>query len=145
MNFVKFGHIVLVTCALYWPIANYYRILAMSLKRLARELDETTRQTKELVDGIINALNILQNSDDCCEDANKKAIHEIIIALQGQDRIEQRCNNMALAIRKMVERDSTIDNQKFDEIWSHMTLDELAIPKMSGIAARIEHGEVDLF
>ncbi len=117
----------------------------MSLKRLARELDETTRQTKELVHGIIKALDILQETNISSDEANKQAINKIIHSLQGQDRIEQRCDNMAKAIRKMVEKDSTINNEQFDEIWSHMTLDELANPKLSGISARIEHGEVDLF
>ncbi len=117
----------------------------MSLKRLAHELDETTRQTKELVDGVIRALETLQDSKLPSKDANKRAISEIIIALQGQDRIEQRCSNMAQAIRKMIEHNSSLDDEQFNEIWSHVTLDELAIPKLSGIASRVEHGEVDLF
>ncbi len=118
----------------------------MTLKRLATELDETTRQTVEMVDGIIKALSILQDKNMSCEEARKQAMDEIVFSLQAQDRIEQRCNNMATAVRKMVDcNNSKIDNKKFDEIWSHLTLDELAVPKMSGVAARLDHGEVDLF
>ncbi len=117
----------------------------MTLKRLATELDETTRQTVEMVDGIIKALSMLQDKNMSCEEARKQAMNEIVFALQAQDRIEQRCNNMATAVRKMVDSDDNIDNKKFDEIWSHLTLDELAVPKMSGVAARLDHGEVDLF
>ncbi len=123
----------------------------MSLKRLARELDENTRQTRELVNGIIKALNILQqanssqNSANSNDDSRQRAIKQIIIALQAQDRIEQRCVNMASAIRKMVEQDSSIDDEQFDEIWSHMPLDELSRQKLSDSSTRIKHGEVDLF
>lgn len=117
----------------------------MSLKRLARELDETTRQTAEMVEGIALALSILQKGNPDCAISRKNAMREIVVALQAQDRIEQRCSNMAKAVRKLVESDKAIDHPRFDEIWSHLTLDELAIPKMSGVAARVDHGEVDLF
>lgn len=117
----------------------------MSLKRLATELDETTRQTAEMVDGIIEALSILQNHKTICENARKEAMDKIVFALQAQDRIEQRNANMATAVRKMVDSDSDMDNRQFDKIWSHLTLDELAVPKMSGVAGRVQHGEVDLF
>ncbi len=123
----------------------------MSLKRLARELDENTRQTRELVNGIIKALNILQQADSSQNSANpnddsrQRAINQIIIALQAQDRIEQRCVNMASAIRKMVEQDDSIDDEQFDEIWSHMPLDELSMQKLSDSPTQIRHGEVDLF
>jgi len=117
----------------------------MSLKRLARELDENTRQTSEMVDGIIEALGILQNTDTPCEEARQKAMTQIVFSLQAQDRLEQRSNNLAIAVRKLVEHDKDIDHSRFDAIWSHLTLDELAVPNMSGVAARVEHGEVDLF
>jgi hypothetical protein len=117
----------------------------MSLNRLAKELDETTRQTSEMVDGIIKALQTLQCKKISCEKAKKQAMDEIVIALQAQDRIEQRNNNMAIAVRKIVANDKDIDHHRFDEIWLHLTLDELSVPKMSGVAARVHHGEVDLF
>ena len=117
----------------------------MSLERLARELEETARQTSELVGGIADALAILSDETRNCQTARDEAIQQIVVALQGQDRIEQRCRNMAEAVRNLVASDKTIDHPRFDEIWAHLSLDELAVPELSGIAARTQSGEVDLF
>ena len=117
----------------------------MSLERLAQELEETARQTAEMVEGIVSAITELQSRQPGCEEATDRAIQQIIVALQAQDRIEQRCTNMSQAVRKLVDSDHTIDHPAFDEIWAHLTLDELAVPELSGIAARVPHGEVDLF
>ena len=38
--------------------------------------------------------------------ARREAAHMIVTALQGQDRIEQRCQNMALAVRQFALQDS---------------------------------------
>lgn len=117
----------------------------MSLERLARELDETARQTAELVEGIAEALELLADPDTDADAARKDAAHRIITALQGQDRIEQRCRNMAEAVRNLVASDKAIDHPRFDEIWAHLSLDELAVPELSGIAGRTKSGEADLF
>jgi len=117
----------------------------MSLERLAKELEETARQTSEMVEGIAIAIDEMQSTEISCEAARDQAVRDIIIALQAQDRIEQRCNNMAKAVRKFVISDKSIDQPRFDEIWADLTLDELSVPELSGIAARVPHGEVDLF
>lgn len=117
----------------------------MSLERLAKELEETARQTGELAAGVTEALIVLGNAEIDSDQARNDAIQQIVVALQGQDRIEQRCRNLATAVRKLVASDKTIDHPRFDEIWSHLTLDELAVPELSGIAARTESGDVDLF
>lgn len=117
----------------------------MSLERLARELEETARQTGELADGVTRALETLGDAALDSQDARALAIRQIVNALQGQDRIEQRCRNMATAVRNLVASDKAIDHPRFDEIWAHLTLDELAVPELSGIAARTDSGEVDLF
>lgn len=117
----------------------------MSLERLAKELEETARQTSEMVSGITDALAVLGDTSAEGKAAQLEAIQKIIIALQGQDRIEQRCMNMADAVRNLVASDRSIDHPRFDEIWAHLTLDELAVPELSGIAGRTESGEVDLF
>jgi len=117
----------------------------MSLERLARELDETARQTAELANGVSEALQTLADSNLSEAERCELASSQIINALQGQDRIEQRCRNMADAVRNLVASDRSIDHPRFDEIWSRLTLDELAVPELSGIAARTPHGEVDLF
>ena len=72
----------------------------MSLQRLARELDETARQTAGMVDGVTQALEVLADTTITPEAARREAARMIIAALQGQDRIEQRCHNMALAVRQ---------------------------------------------
>ena len=72
----------------------------MSLQKLARELDETARQTSALVEAIGEALETLADPALSGEYARHEATAMIVRALQGQDRIEQRCQNMALAVRQ---------------------------------------------
>lgn len=117
----------------------------MSLERIAKELEETARQTSVLADGVTKALTILTQDQTECGVARQAAIAQIVHALQGQDRIEQRCKNMAEVVRRLIDSDNSIDHLHFDEIWSSLNLDELAVPELSGVAARNESGEVDLF
>lgn len=117
----------------------------MSLQKLARELDETARQTAGMVDGISEALEILADPNLNRDQAVRDAIQMIVTALQGQDRIEQRCHNMALAVRQFALLSPTTPNSVYDEIWSRLTLDELRVPALSGIAAHSSHGEAELF
>ncbi|WP_055046576.1 hypothetical protein [Devosia sp. A16] len=72
----------------------------MSLQRLARELDETARQTAGMVEGVTQALELLADTSLAADEARRQAARIIVNALQGQDRIEQRCQNMALAVRQ---------------------------------------------
>jgi hypothetical protein len=117
----------------------------MSLHKLARELDETARQTASMVDGITEALEILADTNLNREQAVRDAIGIIVTALQGQDRIEQRCHNMALAVRQFALLPPTSPDSVYDEIWSSLTLDELRVPSLSGIAAHSSHGDAELF
>jgi len=117
----------------------------MSLQKLARELDETARQTAVLVDAIGEALAILSNRKLSAEFARSEAITMIISSLQGQDRIEQRCQNMALAVRQFALLSPTAPDSVYDEIWSSLVLDELRVPSLHGVAAKANHGEVELF
>lgn len=117
----------------------------MSLMRLARELDETARQTGEMTAEIIDALAQLGPAAKGAKAERDAAVQRIVVAVQAQDRIEQRCQNLANAVRALIENDQAIDHPGFDEIWRSLKLDELAIPEMSGIAAVEEHGEIELF
>lgn len=72
----------------------------MSLQKLARELDETARQTASMLEGITEALDILADRQIAADPSVQHAMQLIVTALQGQDRIEQRCHNMALAVRQ---------------------------------------------
>jgi hypothetical protein len=117
----------------------------MSLQKLARELDETARQSAAMVEGITLALEVLADKSLSAEAARKEASKIIVSALQGQDRIEQRCQNMALAVRQFALLPPTAPDSIYDEIWASLVLDELRVPALSGVAAHGVHGEAELF
>lgn len=117
----------------------------MSLHRLARELDETARQTSDMVEGVAQALSLLTDTTLDADAARSEAARMIVHALQGQDRIEQRCRNMALAVRQFALLPPNTPPHVYDEIWSTLVLDELRVPALSGSAARGVHGEAELF
>lgn len=117
----------------------------MSLQKLARELDETARQSAAMVEGVTQALEVLADRSRSYEETRKEAVSIIVSALQGQDRIEQRCQNMALAVRQFALLPPTAPESVYDEIWSSLILDELRVPALSGIAAHGVHGEAELF
>ena len=117
----------------------------MSLQKLARELDETARQSAAMVEGVTSALELLADKSLNCETARREAVAIIIGALQGQDRIEQRCQNMALAVRQFALLPPTTPDSVYDEIWANLVLDELRVPALSGVAAHRSTGDVDLF
>ena len=121
------------------------RIVFMSLQKLARELDETARQTAVMVESIGEALETLSNPQLSGEYARHEAISMIVLALQGQDRIEQRCHNMALAVRQFAVLPPGSPDAVYDEIWGGLVLDELRVPTLSGVAAQPSHGDVELF
>jgi hypothetical protein len=117
----------------------------MSLQKLARELDETARQTAALVDGVVAALTLLSDDSVPFQAAKTEAMNMIVLALQGQDRIQQRCHNMALAVRQFAGLPSSAAESDYDEIWSSLVLDELRVPSLSGVAVRHNHGDAELF
>lgn len=117
----------------------------MSLQKLARELDETARQTAAMVDGITDALEVLADKNLSCEAARRQALAMIVSAVQGQDRIEQRCQNMALAVRQFALLPPTAPDSVYDEIWANLVLDELRVPALSGVAVNRSTGDADLF
>jgi hypothetical protein len=117
----------------------------MSLQKLARELDETARQTAAMVEGVTLALEVLADKTLAPEAARREAAQMIVTALQGQDRIEQRCQNMALAVRQFALLPANTPDSVYDEIWANLVLDELRVPALSGVAAHAVHGEAELF
>ncbi len=117
----------------------------MSLQRLARELDETARQTAGMVESVTQALEVLADKSMSSDEARRMAARMIVDALQGQDRIEQRCQNMALAVRQFALLPPTTPDATYDEIWANLVLDELRVPALSGSAGRGVHGEAELF
>lgn len=117
----------------------------MSLQRLARELDETARQSAAMVEGVVQALEVLADRSRQPEASRREAVDMIVCALQGQDRLEQRCQNMALAVRQIALLPPDTPESVHDEIWSSLVLDELRVPGLSGVAAYGVHGEAELF
>jgi hypothetical protein len=116
----------------------------MSLHKLARELDETARQTAAMVGGIAEALELLSDKTMNREQAARDAIQMIVTALQGQDRIEQRCHNLASAVRQFAVLPAATPEAVYDEIWAGLTLDELRVPALSGIAAHVSQGDAEI-
>jgi len=117
----------------------------MTLHRLAHELDETARQTAALVDAIGDALAVLSDANLRAETARSRAAAMIVQALQGQDRIEQRCRNMTIAVSQFAALPPDSPEAAYEAIWASLGLDELRIPELSGVAARITGGEPELF
>lgn len=98
-----------------------------------------------MVEGVALALEVLADKSRPAEETRREAVAMIVSALQGQDRIEQRCQNMALAVRQFALLPPTAPDSVYDEIWSSLVLDELRVPALSGIAAHGVHGEAELF
>lgn len=117
----------------------------MGLHKLARELEETARQTAEMVEGIAASLLTLGDTSIDCDTARTTASRQIVVALQMQDRIEQRCRNMAEAVRKMAALTEEGDTRINEDVWSSLALDELREDALSGIAGRAKSGDVEFF
>jgi hypothetical protein len=98
-----------------------------------------------MVEGVTVALEVLADRSLSPEEARRRASVLIVAALQGQDRIEQRCQNMALAVRQFALLPADTPISVYDEIWSNLVLDELRIPALSGVAAHAVHGEAEFF
>ncbi|UXN74647.1 hypothetical protein N8D56_05975 [Devosia sp. A8/3-2] len=98
-----------------------------------------------MLEGITEALDLLAANDLKNHPSIKEAMQMIVTALQGRDRIEQRCHNMALAVRQFALLPPTAPDSVYDEIWESLTLDELRVPALSGIAAHQTHGDAELF
>lgn len=91
------------------------------------------------------ALEVLADRAQSPEETRRQAVDIIVSALQGQDRIEQRCQNMALAVRQFALLPPDAPESVHDEIWTSLVLDELRVPALSGVAAYGVHGEAELF
>ncbi|GGF43458.1 hypothetical protein GCM10011321_37560 [Youhaiella tibetensis] len=119
--------------------------LVMSLLKLAAELEETARQTAEMVDGVFHALATLSDTGITSEKARSEAISQIVQALQAQDRIEQRCRNMAIATRHFAQMPPTASEEALDAVWHSLEMDELRINSLSGVARHVSGGDAELF
>ncbi|HHG90341.1 MAG TPA: hypothetical protein ENJ90_07695 [Devosia sp.] len=117
----------------------------MALKRLATELDETVRQTREMVVELNDALIALLDTTNSDAAARLDATQRLLVGLQAQDRIEQRCSNIISAIHQMDRTGLAFNEDESDKIWENLSLDELSKPELSGVSAQGTGGDVDLF
>lgn len=117
----------------------------MTLQRLARELDETARQTAEMVDAISGAITRFNSCSECRTATGSEVTTQIIRALQAQDRIEQRLANMTEAVRQLAERAKFAEDTDFDEIWASLTLDELRHAEHAPAPLHAPSGEIEFF
>jgi hypothetical protein len=118
--------------------------MSMSLLKLASELDETAQQSATMLQGIASAIELL--SGPAGGERRHDAVGLIIHALQGQDRIEQRCRNLAEAVRTMARLTAAGSAASYDRIWSGLALDELRVPALHSVAStHASTGEVELF
>ena len=117
----------------------------MPIHKLATELEETVRQTRELVRSVDTALAVLLDPDLNDGEARQQAKKRIMVGLQAQDRIQQRCDNITRAMLQMRQCTVQFKGEQCARAWENLTLDELSKPELSGAAARVPHGEVDLF
>ncbi len=117
----------------------------MTLNKLAIELDETIRQTRQMVADLNDALTALLDSELSATQARLEATQRMLVGLQAQDRIEQRCSNINTVLYQMSKSEPAFDEAKSDEIWKSLSLDELSKPELSGVSAQVSNGDIDLF
>lgn len=118
----------------------------MALEKLAVELDETIRQTRDMVSQLNDALIALLDTSNSDADARLDATQLMLVGLQAQDRIEQRCANIISAIYQLRRNsEAAFDEDQSDRIWKSLSMDELSKPELSGVSARVSNGDVDMF
>jgi hypothetical protein len=124
----------------------------MDLNRMAIELEETVRLSGEMVAELNDGLAMLLADMNPIEAAKNPAIKTMIMAMQMQDRIEQRCAGIKAAADAMAPKAGTgadvqvVHAETCDEAcdpWSTLALDELRKPGTSGI--RNGAADIELF
>ena len=113
----------------------------MGLEKLAREIEETARQTASMAEGVAAGLAILGDSALDAETARTRAAARIVIALQMQDRIEQRCHGIAKAARALAAQGAGAQGA----VWTEATMDELRDERYARRAPDTDPGDVELF
>lgn len=116
----------------------------MALQKLKKELQETIRQSREMSEAISSALTLLNDPNFDRQDSLAQINERIIVGLQAQDRLEQRCANIERAINH-IDMCPTCENQNSDAFWNVLSLDELANPDWDKEKVMAQSGEVDLF
>lgn len=116
----------------------------MALDKLRKELEETIRQSRAMAEGVNEALTVLMDKAADLQGRRSEIANHIMIALQAQDRLEQRCANIEMVLDTL-DLCPTCSSHNNDEIWGKLTLDELSRPDIDGRTATEHSGEVELF
>ncbi len=95
----------------------------MPLRHIAHELEETARQSESMADEIVEALDLLKRADS--REAAERAMREIVVALQAQDRMAQRCRGLARALTRMSDSAACASGVTAGDIWDDVTPGEL--------------------
>lgn len=101
----------------------------MTLNRVASELDETARLSASLSDSIGAALQVLSARSGASDADHGEAIRRIVIALQTEDRVAQRCQHLAVALRQFAELPPGSPPAVEREIWTRLPMEELRGPQ----------------
>lgn len=115
----------------------------MALNKLRVELRETINQSRAMAESIDGALMLLMDDKQDLSKIRAEICNKIIVGLQAQDRLEQRCQNIEKIINVLMESENpaTADAK---QVWASLTLDELSKPELSGKGAT-HSGEIEFF
>lgn len=116
----------------------------MSLAKIRNELEETIRQSRAMADAVNDALTVLLDDSTDLDARRAEISRHIIVGLQAQDRLEQRCTNIERVLDYMANAQS-LSLEEDNALWSTLSLDELANPNVTGKSAEEHAGEVELF
>ncbi|MCB1516606.1 MAG: hypothetical protein KDJ19_03175 [Hyphomicrobiaceae bacterium] len=115
----------------------------MPLTRLRTELKETVRQSREMAEAIDAVLTMLLSDPGNNEQTRQSMSERIIVGLQAQDRLEQRCRNIEKII-DLLDQTHSLNVADSQKAWATLELDELSKPELSGKGT--EHsGEIEFF
>lgn len=97
----------------------------MTLIKVADELEETAKLSAALSDSITVALRVLASASLGNEAERGEAIRKIVIALQTEDRVAQRCQHLAIAVREFAKLPHDANDTAYRKIWMGLPMDEL--------------------
>lgn len=115
----------------------------MGLEKLARELEETARQTAAMAEGVAAGLAILGDPSLDSQTARTRAAATIAVALQMQDRIDQRCRGIARVAGALAERGPGAVGA--DAIWAEAGMDELRDDRHARTTRSLAPGDIEVF
>lgn len=96
----------------------------MAWKKIARELEVTAEYSRDMAGKIADSLESLASSVE--GGMGNKDIISIMMALQMQDRIEQRCQNISTMVSNIADTNIGTFESLSERLFSKVTLGEMA-------------------